>query len=104
MRRKRTLAFTPVHDRGRQELTVIPGVGPTIAWYLSNIGIRTVSDLKGQSPEQLFDRSNEFAGRIQDRCLLYVFRCAVYYAETDEQEREAEKLKWWNWKDEKKPS
>lgn len=104
MRQKQTLEFTLAHDRGRQELTVIPGVGPAIAWYLSNIGIRKVSDLKGQSPELLFDRSNEFAGRVQDRCLLYVFRCAVYYAETDEQEREEEKLKWWNWKDEKKPS
>jgi hypothetical protein len=35
---------------------------------------------------------------VQDRCLLYVFRGAVYFAETDEDKREREKLKWWNWK------
>jgi hypothetical protein len=35
-----------------------------------------------------------------DRCMLYVFRCAVYYAEGG---REPEKLRWWNWKDPQKP-
>lgn len=30
-----------------------------------------------------------------DRCMLYVFRCAVYY------EHDPELLKWWNWKDNK---
>jgi nucleotidyltransferase/DNA polymerase involved in DNA repair len=99
MRQKQTFEFVRVHEQRKQDLTSIPGVGPAIARYLSNIGIRTVSDLKGQNPEQLFDRSNEIAGTIQDRCLLYVFRCAVYYAETDQQEREEEKLKWWYWKD-----
>ncbi|NMB56563.1 pathogenicity locus, partial [Candidatus Beckwithbacteria bacterium] len=34
--------------------------------------------------------------KTQDRCLLYVFRCAVYYAKGG---RDPEKLKWWNWKD-----
>ena len=35
---------------------------------------------------------------VQDRCVLYVFQCAVYFAETREAEREPEKLKWWSWK------
>lgn len=80
-------------------LTSIPGVGKSIARDLWNIGIRDISDLYGQSPEKLYDLSNEFAGNVQDRCLLYVFRCAVYFAETPEAEREKDKLKWWNWKD-----
>jgi hypothetical protein len=33
----------------------------------------------------------------QDRCLLYVFRCAVYYASTARPS--PAKLRWWNWKD-----
>ncbi len=82
-------------------LTSIPGVGKSIAQDLVNIGIQKVSDLKGQNPQWLFDQSNKFAGVVQDRCLLYVFRCAVYYAETDERKRDKEKLKWWNWKDSK---
>jgi hypothetical protein len=32
-----------------------------------------------------------------DRCVLYVFRCAVYFA--SEAEHDPELLKWWNWKD-----
>lgn len=84
-----------------KELTIIPGVGKSIATDLYNIGIRHVDDLKGKNPETLYDQSNRFAGCIQDRCLLYVFRCAIYFAETPADRQEAEKLKWWNWKDKK---
>jgi len=80
---------------------LIPGEGKSIAHDLRNIGIHNVSDLSGQDPELLYDLSNKFTGEIQDRCLLYVFRCAVYYAETSLQEQDPEKLKWWNWKDKK---
>lgn len=82
-------------------LTMIPGVGKSIATDLWNIGIFEVAELRGKDPDVLYDLSNKFAGTVQDRCLLYVFRCAVYYAETPKQEQEAEKLKWWNWKDRK---
>lgn len=82
-----------------KELTTIPGVGKSIANDLWNIGIFKVSDLIDKDPEVLYDLSNKFVGVVQDRCLLYVFRCAVYYAETSEHERDKEKLKWWNWKD-----
>ena len=74
----------------------IPGVGKSIVGDLNAIGIFSVSDLKNKNPEKLFDRSNAFAGMVQDRCLLYVFRCAVYYANGG---REPEKLQWWFWKD-----
>ena len=84
-----------------KELTAIPGVGPSIANDLINIGITCVDGLKGKDPGELYNASNRYAGRVQDRCLLYVFRCAVYYAETPKEKQESEKLKWWNWKDEK---
>ncbi len=82
-----------------QNLTSIPGVGISIARDLRAIGIKSVEDLKGEDPEKLYDRSNRHAGVVQDRCLLYVFRCAVYYANGG---REAEKMKWWSWKDVRK--
>lgn len=82
-------------------LTVIPGVGKSIATDLYNIDIRHVDDLKGKDPEVLYNNSNLFAGCVQDRCLLYVFRCAVYFAETPTDRQDSEKLKWWNWKDKK---
>lgn len=84
-------------------LMTIPGVGKSISKNLYDIGIRKVSDLKGQNPEKLYDKSNKYTGTVQDRCLLYVFRCAVYFAETKENKRDIEKLKWWNWKDQSKP-
>lgn len=83
----------------KDELQIIPGIGKSIAEDLRNIGIRKVTDLKGKNPEKLFDKSNKFAGVVQDRCLLYTFRCAVYFAEGG---RNKEKLKWWNWMDKKK--
>ncbi len=81
-----------------EELTAIPGVGESIANDLRDIGISCIDDLKGKDPENLYCRSNKHVGKIQDRCLLYVFRCAVYFAEGG---RDREKLKWWNWKDSK---
>lgn len=84
-----------------KELCQIPGIGPSLAEDLWNIGIHSIDDLKGREPQKLYDRSNEYAGTIQDRCVLYAFRCAVYYADTPEQKREPEKLKWWNWQDKK---
>jgi hypothetical protein len=86
-------------EQSIKELSTIPGVGKSIASNLWTIGIKNVKDLKGQNPEDLFDESNTYAGVIQDRCLLYVFRCAVYYAETPIAEQEPDKLKWWNWKE-----
>ena len=82
-----------------QSLTHIPGVGKSIAEDLRNIGIYRIDDLKGMDPDHLYKLSNAFAGKVQDRCLLYVFRCAVYFAETGELNQDPEKLKWWNWKD-----
>ena len=74
-----------------KELRQIPGVGISIANDLWNIGIKTVADLKGKDPEKLYDASNKYAGAVQDRCLLYVFRCAVYYAETPPDKQRARK-------------
>jgi len=76
-------------------LTAIPGVGKSIAGDLRNIGILSVNDLKGKNPEALYELSNKYTGVVQDRCLLYEFRCAVYFAEGG---RDPEKLNWWNWK------
>jgi predicted RecB family nuclease len=88
-------------EQSIKELTLIPGVGKSIARDLWDIGIKNVSSLIGQNPEKLYDLSNQYAGTVQDRCLLYVFRCAVYFAETPKTKQESDKLKWWNWKDKK---
>lgn len=91
-----------IHDyktASLNDLNRIPGVGKSIAVDLWNINIKSVEDLKAKDPQKLYDLSNEFAGEIQDRCLLYVFRCAVYFADTPVDQRNDDKLKWWNWSD-----
>ena len=80
-----------------KELKIIPGVGDSIASYLFEMDVHHVSDLVGKDPEALYTRFCVMQGLKIDRCLLYVFRCAVYFAETADPD--PGKLKWWNWKD-----
>jgi hypothetical protein len=81
----------------KSELEVIPGIGRNMVTHLNKLGIFKVSDLLGKSPEVLYQLEEDMEGTHIDRCVLYVYRCAVYYAET--KNPEPEKLKWWKWKD-----
>lgn len=78
----------------------IPGVGKSIAQDFVDLGFQAVDELEGQDPEKLYEKFCKLKGCHVDRCLLYVFRCAVYFAETKNPDPEL--LKWWNWKDNKK--
>jgi hypothetical protein len=81
------------------DLRRIPGVGPSLAQDLVDLGINSVAALRGRDPQELYDRFCQITGENQDRCVLYVFRCAVYFA--SEKTHDSELLKWWNWKDTK---
>ena len=78
-------------------LQVIPGVGPSLARDLLRLGFRKPEDLGQADPQAMYERLMDLEGHHVDRCVLYVFRCAVYFAETAKPD--PEKLKWWNWKD-----
>jgi len=80
-----------------KDLEQIPGVGKSIAQDMQNIGIRSVSQLKGKDPEKLYQRLCDFKASPVDKCMLYILRCAVYYASSTEHDPEL--LKWWSWKD-----
>jgi hypothetical protein len=84
--------------RQRDELQAIPGIGKSLAVDLRDLGYKRVADLKGEDPQKMYDRLIKLRGAHQDRCVLYVFRCAVYYA--SRAKHDPEKLKWWNWSDE----
>jgi hypothetical protein len=81
----------------QSDLKKIPGVGKNIEKHLIDLGYTSVASLKGASPQEMYQRDCLQAGTQLDRCLLYVYRLAVYFAENDTYE--PEKLKWWNWKD-----
>lgn len=80
-----------------KEFQHVPGVGKSIAVDLWNLGLRSIQDLKDQDAQYLYDRLCILQGGHVDRCMLYVLRCAVYYASNEN--HDAELLKWWNWKD-----
>ena len=79
------------------DLQDIPGVGPKLAEDLRALGCYHAEDLLGKDPEDLFLDLCRLRGRRIDRCVLYVFRCAVYWASHDVHDPSL--LKWWNWKD-----
>lgn len=80
-----------------QDFQRIPGVGKSIAEDLWNLGFRAVHELKDKDPEKLYEDLCEFQQCHVDRCMLYVFRCAVYFASN--RKHDPHLLKWWNWKD-----
>ena len=86
-------------SRPRSGLQIIPGVGPSIEKDLQDLGFSEVGALRDQDPMKMFDDLCELRGESIDRCVLYVFRSAVYFASNER--HDAELLKWWNWKDRK---
>ncbi|MGA2296860.1 MAG: helix-hairpin-helix domain-containing protein [FCB group bacterium] len=80
-----------------KELQTIPGVGKSISQDLWDLGIRSIDDLKNKKPQKLYDEMCSLTNTRQDPCLLYVFRCAVYFASN--KIHDPELLKWWKWKD-----
>ncbi len=97
--------FTSPHEARRQAapreairaLSVIPGIGPSLAADLYMLGIRDVASLKGRDPEQLYRKLERIVRSHVDRCVLYTFRCAVYFA--SDPGPSPENLKWWLWMD-----
>ena len=79
-----------------QDLQRIPGVGPSLARDLWELGYQSVASLANQDAEEMYTALEELRGQPMDRCVLYAFRCAVYFASTDEHDPAL--LKWWNWK------
>ena len=95
------IARSTVPAAALKDLQWIPGIGPSLAADLVDLGILRVVDLRRRDPERLYEQLIALRGAHQDRCVLYTFRCAVYFAK--EPNPEPERLKWWNWKDAPRP-
>lgn len=77
-------------------LEEIPGVGPRIAAVMEALGIQAVSDLAGADPEELYRRECLMKGFQEDRCCLLCVAGGGLLCRAPRPE--AEKLKWWYWK------
>lgn len=80
-----------------KEFQTMPGVGKSIAEDLWMMGFHSINDLKKKDPEKLYEDLNKLAGQTTDRCMLYTFRCIVYYV--NEKHHDPKLLKWWAWSD-----
>jgi Pathogenicity locus len=83
----------------KKEFQIIPGVGKSLSQDFVDLGYKSVKELKDENPEKMYENLIDLRGEHIDRCVLYVFRCAVYFV--DNEIHEPELLKWWNWKDKK---
>lgn len=80
------------------ELTKIPGIGIKMCEHLIRAGFPTIESLRGKSPEDIHVADCIAQGMPVDKCALYCYRLAVYYADHDGQ-LPAGKQNWWDWKD-----
>lgn len=80
-----------------KEFQSIPGVGKSLNKAFIDLGYQSITELKDENPETMYQNLIKFRGCHVDRCVLYVFRCAVYFA--GHTSHDPELLKWWNWKD-----
>ena len=79
------------------DFETLSGIGPSMARDLLDLGYGRIDDLVGEDPQAMFEALCSLRGERIDRCVLYVFRCAVYQAETERPDPELRL--WWNWKD-----
>ncbi len=73
------------------DLRQMPGIGKNIEQDLINIGYGNIASLIGQNPEDIYMKDCLYKGFQEDKCQLYVFRLAVYFAENET--RAPEKIK-----------
>ena len=75
----------------------LPSIGKAGSLDLWNMGFRSIDELKGKNPMELYEKLCYITKLKHDICVLYSFRCMVYFV--NEKEHEKEKLNWWYWKD-----
>ena len=84
-------------NRILNQFQTIPGIGKACSLDFWNIGLRSITDLAGKNPNVLYDKLNTITDVKHDICMLYTFRCAIYFA--TEKNHDKDKLNWWYWKD-----
>ena len=83
-----------------RKLQDLPGIGPAMARDLHDLGLHRPADLVSRDPQVMYDDLCRLRGQTLDRCVLYVFRCAVHNAAAPPAVVPPEARKWWNWTDE----
>lgn len=75
----------------------IPGIEPECTEALVALGYETVAQLTAKDAEEMYYELCLARGQVQEKSILYGFRCAIYYATVHTPD--PKKLHWWYWKD-----
>ncbi|MFA5260166.1 MAG: helix-hairpin-helix domain-containing protein [Candidatus Omnitrophota bacterium] len=97
MRKTKNKNSIMMQNSAVKEFQRIPGVGPSIAQDIVDLGFSGLHELNNGNPEAMYNNLCKLRKHHVDRCVLYVFRAAVYYV--SHKKHNPELLKWWNWKD-----
>jgi hypothetical protein len=81
----------------KTNLKEIPGVGKAVERDLLKLGINKIDNLIGKNPDKLYKKLEKIEGRHIDKCMLYVLRCAIAYAHSEN--RLTFKMNCWYFKD-----
>ncbi|OPY34076.1 MAG: Pathogenicity locus [Methanomassiliicoccales archaeon PtaU1.Bin124] len=63
------------------ELRKVPGVGGNAAEALYRLGVRSVDDLRGRSPEQMYEELRNMKDYYAEPCMLNSLKIATKFAE-----------------------
>ncbi len=78
--RARAILGAMATDPDLTALTALPNVGPAVARKLARLGVTRPEELRGQDPDELFERLCGLDGRRHDPCLLDTFTAVVDFA------------------------
>ena len=78
-----------------RQLKDLLSIGPAMLRDFELLGIRTMTDLARQKPENMYVKLGRIARQHQDICVLDTFRAAV--AQAKNPRLPAEKCPWWYW-------
>ncbi|MFQ5559082.1 MAG: helix-hairpin-helix domain-containing protein [Nitrospinota bacterium] len=67
-------------DNLTKEFQKIPGIEKSLSKELIPHGFKSISHVKHENPERMYLSLCNLQGKHIDKCVLYVFRCAVYFA------------------------
>jgi len=75
----------------KSELLSLMNLGPATLKDLQLLDIHSISQLKNQTPDHLYEKLQQLTGVRQDPCVWDVFAAIIHEANT------GEKLPWWHW-------
>lgn len=75
----------------KSELLSLMNVGQVVLKDLHLLGIKTINQLKKETPDHLYKKLMTMTGGEQDPCMWDTFAAIIHEAQT------GEKLPWWHW-------